>query len=232
MPILAIETATRQFGVALIEGHHLLASYEVLEEYPHAVELPGAVSRVLKAARLTLKQLEAIVVDVGPGSFTGLRIGVACVKALAFPTNTPLVGVASLEVLAANLPWTAALVCPVLDAKQRNVYASRYRVERGHPMQQGSYFLGPIEQFLEPLEGSCMFLGDGAARYQDRILLHYPAAQFAQPEYGVPRAVTLARLGSERFHHGQRDDPATLLPMYLYPFDCSVRSADRPTAIL
>src|SRR3989338_3376390 len=114
MAILAIETATRQLGAAVVQDGHVLAAYELLADYPHAVELPGAVTRVLKEAGTTLEQLEAIAVDIGPGSFTGLRIGLAFVKALAFPAKKPVVGVVSLDVLAANPPLSPRLLFPGL----------------------------------------------------------------------------------------------------------------------
>ena len=232
MTLLAIETATRQLGVAAIDGERLLASYEVLADHPHAVELPGAVSRVLKDAGTTLEQVEAIVVDIGPGSFTGLRIGLAFVKALAFPTNKPVVGIPSLDVLAANVPFAEGWVSPVLDAKQQNIYTALFQVRDGRPVKQGEYLLGPVDAMLAQVQQASVFLGDGCARYRDRILARVPRARIAAPELWLPRAATLARLGRGRWLAGERDDPATLVPMYLYPLDCSVRGPDRPTSVL
>ncbi|MBI4341959.1 MAG: tRNA (adenosine(37)-N6)-threonylcarbamoyltransferase complex dimerization subunit type 1 TsaB [Candidatus Omnitrophica bacterium] len=232
MTLLAIETATRQLGVAAIDGERLLASYELLAEHPHAVELPGAVSRVLQAAQTTLEQIDAIVVDIGPGSFTGLRIGLAFVKALAFPRRTPVVGIPSLDVLAANVPFAEGWVSPVLDAKQQNIYTALFQVRDGRPVKQSEYLLGPVDEMLEQMKQAAVFLGDGCARYRDQILGRFPRAQIAAPELWLPRAATLARLGRDRWLAGERDDPARLVPMYLYPFDCSVRGPDRPTSVL
>lgn len=232
MKCLAIETSTQQLGVALTDDGRLLASYELLAEYPHAVELPGAVTRVLQAAHLTLDQVEAIAVDIGPGSFTGLRIGLAFVKALAFPAKRTVVGVSSLDVLAANLPFVPLPVCPLLDAKRHNVYGAVYRLEGDRPTRHTDYLLGPVEDVLRTIQGPTLFLGDGCALYRDRILARCPEAQFAAPELWLPRAATLARLGSERLVSGERNDPSRLVPLYLYPQDCQVRSPDRPTSIL
>ena len=232
MKLLAIETSARQLGVALLEEERLLASYELLADYPHAVELPEAVRRTLRAGGATLPQLDAIVVDIGPGSFTGLRIGLAFAKALAFPSKKPLIGVASLDALAANLPFASGLVCPLLDAKQRNVYGAVYRLQEGRPARQTDYLLGPVEEVLRSVQGPTLFLGDGCALYRDRVLAQCPQAQFAAPELWLPRAATLARLGSERLLSGARDDPSRLAPLYLYPSDCQVRSPDRPTSVL
>lgn len=242
MTILAIETATRQMGIAAIDGEQVLASYELLAENPHAVELPDAVTRVLKAAHTTLAQVKGIVVDIGPGSFTGLRIGLAFVKALVFPTQIPLVGVPSLDVLASNLPFTSRPVCPVLDAKQKNVYAALYRPQKGGLKKASDYFLGPIDDFLGTMNPALsekgggkeptIFLGDGCSLYRERILERCPEAEFASQEFWLPKAATLARLGAQRLKNGTPDDPSRLVPMYLYPLDCSVRGPDRPTSVL
>ena len=230
--ILAIETATRQLGAAVVDGERLLASYEVLADNPHAVELPAAVTRVLQAAHTTLAKLDALVIDLGPGSFTGLRIGLAFVKALVFSTKKPLIGISSLDVLAANAPFTRQPICALLDAKQKNVYAALYRLDGTLPIKQTEYLLGHVDDILTRVTEPAIFLGDGCGLYRERILQRCPEPQFASPELWLPRAATLGRLGSQRFLKGERDEPSRLVPMYLYPFDCSVRGPDRPTSIL
>ena len=260
MKLLAIDTATRQLGVALLEEERLIASYELLVDYPHAVELPAAVNRVLEAGHAALRDLDAVVVDIGPGSFTGLRIGLAFVKALVFPIHVAsqhvslehdqlkalqeatgvsktrgisVIGVPSLDVLAAGLPFTPQPVCPMLDARQKNVYAALYQVEGGRASKQADYFLGPVADALKRVtDPRTVFLGDGCAVYRERILERFPQAQFAASEWWLPRAATLARLGRERFLQGHRDDPSRLVPLYLYPHDCQVRSPERPTSVL
>ena len=233
MQILAIDTSTRQLGVALTDDERLLSSYEVLADYPHAVELPDAVTRVLKAAQTTLERIDAIAVDLGPGSFTGLRIGLALVKALVFSAKKAVVGVASLDVLAANAPFSPGLICPLLDAKQKNVYAALYQMDAGRPVKRSDYFLGPIDQWLPQVTSTTLFLGDGCALYRDRIIGELgDNARLAPMDLWFPRAATLARLARARLAEGASDDPSRLVPLYLYPLDCSVRGPDRPTAIL
>lgn len=233
MPLLAIDTATRQMGVAVIEDGRLLASYELLADYPHAVELPGAVRRVLQAAGLPLSRIDGIIIDIGPGSFTGLRIGLAFAKALAFPGKKPLIGVPSLDVLAAGAAYAPLAVCPVLDARQKNVYAARYTPRGAAVERQGELFLGPITDWLPSVKEPALFLGDGCGPYREQIVRHLgDKARFAPHDLWWPRVSVLARLGADRFQAGHRDNPAALIPLYLYPLDCSVRGPDRPTAIL
>ena len=233
MALLAIETSTRQLGVALLDGERVVSAYEVLADYPHAVELPQAVTRVLGVGRTTLAALEGIVVDIGPGSFTGLRIGLAFVKALVFSHQTVTIGVSSLDVLAASLPFTPHLVCPLLDAKQKNVYAALYRLSAEVPQRDSDYLLGPIDEIIDRIKEPTLFLGDGCALYRDRITERLGAkARFAPAELWWPRAAIAARLGHARLARGERDDPQRLVPLYLYPLDCSVRGPDRPTSVL
>ena len=232
MKLLAIETSTRHMGVALIDGERLISSYELLADYPHAVELPGAVTRVLDAAGLRLAHVEALAVDVGPGSFTGLRIGLAFVKALAFASKRAVIGIPSLDVLAGAVGFAELPICPILDARQKNVYAALYRLQAGVLTRQTDLYLGPIDGFLPHLAQPRIVLGDGAALYRERILAACAHVEFAPAELWLPRAATLARLAHQRLQQGPGDDPARLLPLYLYPLDCSVRGPDRPTSVL
>ena len=227
MKILAIETSTDQLGVALVDEHRVLASYELLADRPHAVELPQAVNRVLQAGGCTLAQLEGIAVDIGPGSFTGLRIGVAFVKALVFRAKTPVIGVPSLDVLAANIPMAPHRVCPILDAKQRKVYAAIYQTHDGVVRKESDYQLVTLDELLPILgkDSPVILLGDGVALYRQRLTQALgERALFAGPEVWLPRAATLGRLGLERLAQGLRDDPSRLVPMYLYPMTCTIHT--------
>ena len=227
MSLLAIETSGPQLGVALVEEARVLASYETLAERQHVIELPEAVTKVLKTSGQSLEQLDGIALDIGPGSFTGLRIGFAFVKALLFQIRKPLVGVSSLDVLAANVPLTPHRVCPLLDAKQRKVYAALYRPDgTGQVTKQSDYHLLTLEELLPMLqEGQTVFLGDGVALYREQLAQQLGArAIFLTPDLWLPRAATLGRLGLRRFRQGRHEDPRTLTPMYLYPMDCTVRA--------
>jgi len=225
MSILAIETATDQLGVALVDETRVLASFELLAERAHAVELPQAVTKVLQAGGQVLEQLEAIAVDIGPGSFTGLRIGLAFAKALVFRIQKPLVGVPSLDILAAHVPYASHQICPILDAKQRKVYTALYQALDGRLRKQSDYQLVTIDELMSLFkDGSVVFLGDGVPLCQAQLQQHLgERALFAPPELWLPKAATLGRLGLERLRQGVRDDPRTLVPMYLYPMDCSVQ---------
>ena len=225
MKVLAVETSSDQLGVALVDEQRVLASYELLADRPHAVELPQAVNRILQAGGCTLEQLEGIAVDIGPGSFTGLRIGVAFVKALVFRAKTAVIGVPSLDALAANVPMAPHRVCPILDAKQRKVYAALYQTRDGVMRKESDYQLVTLDELLPILDTDrpVILLGDGVALYRQRLTQALgERALFTGPEAWMPRAATLGRLGLERLAQGLRDDPSRLVPMYLYPMTCTI----------
>lgn len=232
MKLLAIETSSSQLGIAALNDAKVLASYELLAERVHAVELPQALTRVLKEAGLSLEALDGMAVDIGPGSFTGLRIGIAFVKALLFRLKKPLAGVPSLDVLASNAALSPDLICPIVDAKQRKVYAALYRGEAGQLKKQSDYHLLTLDELIPMLKQErVLFLGDGLALYEAVLKERLgDRARFAAPDLWLPRAVTLGRLGLERLRRGQTDDPARLTPMYLYPMTCTIRPKDQQAA--
>ncbi len=228
MRFLAIETSTTLLGAAVLDDERLLAASSLfLPEHPHAAELPEMVQRLLKSTRTSWDQLSALVVNIGPGSFTGLRIGVAFTKALAFARNIPVVGVASLDVLAAQAVLAAQPICPLLDAKRKNVYGAVYHLDAGRLHKRTDYLLGTPEEILVHLEGPAVFLGEACTVYRDRILAAQPDSIILPEDTWWPQPATLARLGRERFQAGHKDDPATLAPLYLYPLNCSIRLEPR-----
>ncbi|MBI3324048.1 MAG: tRNA (adenosine(37)-N6)-threonylcarbamoyltransferase complex dimerization subunit type 1 TsaB [Candidatus Omnitrophica bacterium] len=225
MKILAIETSSPLLGVAIVDEQAVLASYELLAERAHAAQLPVAVELVLRTAGLSLAKLDGVAIDIGPGSFTGLRIGVAFVKALLAGVPKPVIGIPSLDVLAANAAWATTRICPVLDARQRNVFAALYRGERGRAVKLSDYQLTTAQQLAQQLGPEpTLFLGDGLVRY--RPILEEALgtrAVFTAPECWIPRPAVVGRLGLERLRAGHHDDPHRLSPLYLYPLDCTVR---------
>ena len=231
MRLLAIETATQNLSVAVVEDENLLAAAQLLlPTHPHAVELPGLVQRLLLTTRTPWKHLGAVAIDIGPGSFTGLRIGLAFVKAIAFAHALRVVGVSSLDVLAAQAAYADDPVVPLLDAKRGNVYGARFDRKGDGFVRRTEYRLGSVEEALAGVPRRALFLGEACRLYADRIRAVCPDTSFAPQELWWPRAETLARLGVARLAAGRADDPATLVPLYLYPLDCSVRSEPKPVA--
>src|SRR5512142_2134490 len=126
MYVLGIETSTKTGSVAVISDSGVIAQYSLNIEVTHSERLMSTVDRVLKDTGIALSQLGGFAVATGPGSFTGLRIGVSTVKGLAFATNKPVAAVSTLYALAWNVSHAACPVCPLLDARKNEVYAAVY----------------------------------------------------------------------------------------------------------
>lgn len=246
MRLLTIETATRLLGVAIVEGPATLEETGGVEDRvlvhreaeglrAHGHDLPLLVQQALQDAHLSLKQLDGVVVDIGPGSFAGLRIGVAYAKGLAMGTGLPVTTVCSLDVIAANAPKDEeAAICPILDAKQQKVYFARY-VFRGPREYRQSPALLTSEEVVARCAGAAThyFLGDGITPYREALTTALgERAQFAPEAEWYPRVETAARMGIVVFRTGKRADPKTLVPMYLYPWDCSIKGGTGTTETL
>jgi tRNA threonylcarbamoyladenosine biosynthesis protein TsaB len=207
-------------AVALLDGEALVAEQRSSVGVTHSERLLLAIDRGLAAAGWQLRDVGLLAVAIGPGSFTGLRIGVATMKGLAFATGAPLVGVPTLDALAWTLPYAAWPVCPVLDARKHEVYTARYRTGDGRLDRLTDYrAVRPralAEELLARDDQPMIFVGDGAAAYGAVFREVLGArARFAPPGQGLPSAVPVAQLGGEALARGEAADPASLIPLYV-----------------
>ena len=224
MLVLGIETSTIQGGVALVGEAGLLSEYTLNVEATHSERLLPAIDRTLRDAGLELGALQGLAVAIGPGSFTGLRIGLSTAKALAYATGLPLVGVPSLEALAWAVPAARWPICPVLDARKQEVYAALFRTDPdGVTRLTEDQALAP-EALCERISEPTLFLGDGVAVYGelfrrllgDRFLALPPALRGGRP-------ASVADLGRRRLLLGERDPVDGLVPRYLRPSEAELR---------
>jgi len=171
MLTLAIECATKSIGLALLNGENVCAEVYLDLGRHHTEILLPALDQLFLLARHAPEEVDLLACTVGPGSFTGLRIGVSTVKGLALAMAKPVVGVSTLETLAVNVIPSRGLICPMLDAKKNHVYSCLYRVgSDGLPEAVTTEALIDVAQFLHDLdEGEIIFLGDGAIRYEKLI---------------------------------------------------------------
>ena len=166
MKILAVDTATKSCSVAVIDEDRLLAESTSFEDQTHSRHLLNIIDTVLGKAGLKIAQLDGFAVSIGPGSFTGLRIGIASVKGLAFSLNKPVVGVSSLQSLAFQCSKSPYLICPVLDARKQELYFCRYRFNKGKLEKESREKKRRSSADLEgvaPVGPDVHALGDGGA---------------------------------------------------------------------
>jgi tRNA threonylcarbamoyladenosine biosynthesis protein TsaB len=221
--LLAVDTATEICGIALVVDGRVHAELILSRGITHTQSVLSATDAVLAITGLKTGDLDAYAVTRGPGSFTGLRIGISTVKGLAFATAKPMVGISSLAVLAHQAPGSADLVCPMMDARRNEVYWTLYR--RGNDGMKAimAERVGPATGIVGAVQEACQFIGNGVPSYRSVIqsALNYPA-QWAGSELNSLRPAVLARLAWQRFEAGDTDDPRTFEPVYLRKSDAEL----------
>lgn len=215
MKILAADTSTSIITVGLCDGERVLAETVVACGRSHSERLIETLNWVLNEAGAALAELDALAITIGPGSFTGLRIGAATWKGLAFAAKLPLVPVPTLDAMTRLAPFHDGLVCPLLDARMGEVFGALYRFERGRREKLQSDRVCLVEKLLDGVESQVVFLGDGAALYRERILRCVPQAIFVPERNAVPRATAVAAEALALLHQGIPTDPASVAPVYL-----------------
>jgi tRNA threonylcarbamoyladenosine biosynthesis protein TsaB len=216
MRILGIETATRTGGVAIISESGVIAEYTLNVEVTHSERLMSTVDRVLADTGLTLAGIDGFAVSSGPGSFTGLRIGIAAVQGLTFTTGKPVAAVPTLRALAWNLPHAAHPVCPLLDARKQEVYAALYRCGEGGPVMIMQERVSSLQELAGETDGITLFTGEGANLFRREIMRFFgERAVFAPLSATVPSAASVAEIGLGMMRSGETADPENLAPLYI-----------------
>lgn len=216
--LLAIESAVAP-GVALLRGEEVLA--ERACSHPAAETLLPAIAALLAERGLALAQVDAFAISIGPGSFTGLRVGLATLKGLAFGTPRRAVAVPTLAALACDAPEGEGPVVAALDARRGEVYAAAFD-EMGVPLAwlpEGVY-RPPL--LCSALRAPCRLVGDGAAIVADAVRAAFGSAVSLDPAC-VPRAAAVGRLGLRALANGAGADPASLVPRYVRRAEAEVR---------
>jgi tRNA threonylcarbamoyladenosine biosynthesis protein TsaB len=228
MITLAIECATNTAGLALLNGEEILAEFHLGSGRHHAEILLPALEKLLLLSGIPMEKIDLLACTIGPGSFTGVRIGVSTVKGLALATGKPIVGVSTLETLAMNAFPSTGLICSLLDARRDQVYAGLYRMGTdGFPQTVVQDRLTDIAQLIRDLPmDEVDWIGDGAVRYRDRI---FKSRSERYPTVGGMRhrlhASTVGLVGIHHYSQGRGEDPIAFSPAYLRSSGAEVRIA-------
>ncbi len=216
MLILGIETSTKTGSVAVVSEDGVVAQYSLNIEVTHSERLMATVDRVLRDTGLGMANMDGFAVACGPGSFTGLRIGISAVKGLALATGRPVAAVPTLQALAWNVPHAAFPVCPLLDARKNEVYAALYRFEGAALVQTMPEAAIPIADLAGRLPDNVLFTGEAARLYRREIEKQFGGrALFAPLASAVPSAATVAEIGLDMIKSGKTADADVLTPVYI-----------------
>jgi tRNA threonylcarbamoyladenosine biosynthesis protein TsaB len=230
MLILGIESATAQVGCA-IGGHEgVLASAHSARGRRHAESLAPQIEFTLAQARIDISEISAVAVDVGPGLFTGLRVGISTAMATAFGLSVPMIGVSSLDLLAFPVRHTRRLIAATIDARRGELFTAFYRqVPGGVQRVSEPHVVTPDDLYgeLQAASTECLVVGDGALRYRD-MLEGLTKVEIADESLAYPSAASLVALAHARALREEFVQPAEIKPLYLRRPDAEVNWQTRP----
>ncbi|MDQ7786102.1 MAG: tRNA (adenosine(37)-N6)-threonylcarbamoyltransferase complex dimerization subunit type 1 TsaB [Thermodesulfovibrionales bacterium] len=233
MKFLALETSTLLGGIAIAdESEGLIAESRLSIRTTFSERLMTEIDHVMKQAGIALENIDVFAVSIGPGSFTGLRIGLSTTKGFAFATGRPVVSVPSLEAFAWNFPYCCYPVCTLLDARKKQVYAAVFLWNEDGFIRIIEEVPISIQKLMENLASlslplnvggerglsgkKILFAGEGAILYRDQITDSMrDRAVFAPPEKMVPSPANVALLGMKKASRGEFSDPISLVPLYI-----------------
>ena len=202
MKTLAIDTSNQTLAVAVVDGQEVLGQSQTMAIKNHSTALMPAVDGLMQAVGMAPKELEQIVVAKGPGSYTGLRIGVTTAKTLAQTLNIPLIGVSSLKAVAANCVGVSQVIVPLFDARRQNVYAGAYQWHNGTletRIKDQHISLSELLTQLKAVDGQeVLFVGADTVKFKDMIEAELPTAHINQVSFwNYPNGVVLAAIAKE-----------------------------------
>ncbi|MDL2268553.1 tRNA (adenosine(37)-N6)-threonylcarbamoyltransferase complex dimerization subunit type 1 TsaB [Desulfosarcina sp. OttesenSCG-928-A07] len=223
MILLAIDTAAAGCGVAVFQDDSLLLETVYLAGKTHSRHLADMIDAALKQCGIFPKAIDVIAVSKGPGTFTGLRIGISTAKGLAMATGAAVIGVSSLSALAFPFSQSPGPVVPMLDARRGEVYYSVYDTGRHIRMCREPEKVGPPEAVCSILPENAWLVGSGAVLYRDFFLAHGPRGiRFADTDHHVIPVVAVGRLALDPTCRQMTHDPGSLVPTYIRPSDAQV----------
>ncbi len=216
MKVLALETATKAGSIAVMDDDSFIGEVKLDVSVAHAERVMDSIAWLLKSSSISINEIDAFAVSIGPGSFTGLRIGLSTIKGLAFSTKKPVVPVPTLDAFAARFPYCSYYICPMLDARKNEVYAALYRWEDNAFKKVLPETAAAPAEFIKKVDGPALFMGDGAETYKELITgdlgsaAHYPALSLMSPA-----ASSVAEEALKKLKEGVEVDPIGLAPFYI-----------------
>jgi len=214
--LLAIDTSTAQIGLALYDGVQVPGELVWRSGLHHTQELAPALAELLRQVELEMESLTALGVALGPGSFTSLRVGLAFAKGLTLARHIPIIGVPTLDVVAAALPLSDRRLLAVLRAGRGRLAVGWYRVGPDGWQAEGPAALTTADELAERIRKPVLVCGELSADDRQRLARKFKNVALASPVQCVRRPGLLAELAWQRWQSGQSDQPASLAPIYLH----------------
>lgn len=223
MKILSIDTASDVCGVSILENNNLIEKFDVITKESHSQRLMPIIENAFKKTKLTIDDIDLIVCDIGPGSFTGIRIGIATVKAFCDSKDIIPIGISSLEALAYSIKNNSKIICSIINAKNDNCYFALYEKSKDNTLQtliepeaeNIDTTLSILNSYnLDTLDNKVIsFVGDGSKVYKDKILEIFPNSIIVDDKNDILDSYNLGLAGFDKYSSGEEIEE--LLPLYL-----------------
>ena len=223
MKILGIDTTTGRLCLGLyVDGKFY--EYSLQAGRNLSALLVPAIGRVIGAVGLKIAQIDYFACGLGPGSFTGMRIGLATIKGLSVVKNKPVIGISTLDILAMNAPVKDRLIITALDARRSLIYCSSYKYEQGSLKRKSAYSLLSLEELVKKFPSKAVILGDAVALYGGALLTRIKNSEVLDKDYWNPQARNLISLALVKIKAKQFSSVLTVKPIYLYPKECQIKT--------
>ena len=223
MKILGIDTTTKRLCLGLyVDGKFYEYSLEVGRSLSEL--LVPTIQRVISTLGIKITEIDYFACGLGPGSFTGMRIGLATIKGLSVVKNKPVIGISTLDILAKNVPLKDRLIVTALDARRELIYCSSYKYEQGNLKRKSAYALLSLDELVKKFPSKVVILGDAVGLYADALLTRIKNATVLDKDYWSPQAHNLISLALAKIKAKQFSSSLTVKPIYLYPKECQIKT--------
>lgn len=224
MRILGIDTSTKYAGVAVIEEGVIISQSTLQFMASHSEKLLPEIAHILDIMSIPLETIDYYAITVGPGSFTGLRVAVSTVKGLAFVTGKKVIPISTLEVIARGFPYVEYPICPIIDAKKKEIYSALFKWQNEKLIRIKQDSLLTPEALTGWIKGRTLFTGDGSSIYRDKLMQIFGKdAIFAESVYNIPSPAIVALIGFEKAKEGIFISAKELEPRYLRKSEAEIK---------
>lgn len=222
MKILGIDTSSRFLSLGAYDGAKLY-EYNMDLGTRHSSLLIPVIKRVLDALGWGAGDIDYFACGLGPGSFTGLRVGVASIKGMSWPLSKPVIGISSLDILACNAKVADNPIAVIVDAKRALTYCGIYKRKGGLIKRVSPYLLLGEKELFARIKDNSMILGDALNVHKEKILSGIKGAVILETDYWYPKGRCIIELALERIKEKKLNSSFNIKPIYLYPKECQIR---------
>jgi tRNA threonylcarbamoyladenosine biosynthesis protein TsaB len=222
MKILAIDTSTKFLCLGIYDDAKI---YEYTLETGRQLSslLDITVKRVIDMLDWRVSDIDYFACGLGPGSFTGIRTGVSFIKGMSWAVNKPVIGISTLDILAANAGNTAQQIIPIVDAKRNLIYCSVYKKKDSRLIKIKPYMLLSREEAARYIKKEAVILGDALCLYKEYILANINGVTLLDRDYWYPKPRNIIKIALERIKDKKFNNPFDIKPLYLYPKECQIK---------